>query len=85
LETARTELCKSLNILVDKRTVQPDALRSLGLLVQKNQGRVGVYIRVFENGGKGKLYSLGDRVELNQSLISELGNLFSEDAITMNT
>jgi DNA polymerase III subunit alpha len=85
LESARTELCKSLNILIDKKSVPPETLRTLGSLIEKNDGKVLVYIRVFENGGKGKLYSLSQRISLNQTVITELGNLFSEDSITMNT
>ncbi len=84
LETARKELSKSISIVIDKKTVKPDSLRYLKPAIQKNQGKVSVYLRVFENGGKGKLYSLEDRVELNQSFLTEISNLFSEDSITLN-
>ena len=84
LEKARNELCSRLNILVDKKSIQPDILKNLKPMLDKNQGKVSVYLRVFENGGKGKLYSLNNRIELTQSIMEELSGLFSEDSITLN-
>ncbi len=84
LEKARTELCTSLNILVDKKSIQPEVLKNLKPIIDNNQGKVVMYLRVFENGGRGKLYSLGNRIELNQSILEELSSLFSEDSITLN-
>ena len=50
-------------------------------LLEKNEGKIPVFIQLFSNGSKSSVYALNNnRVDLSTELFKDLNNLFGEDS-----
>ena len=81
IDVAKNELSGSIRINVNKEKVPPEKLHLLKPLLEKNEGKIPVFIQLFSNGSKSSVYALNNnRVDLSTELFKDLNNLFGEDS-----
>ena len=86
LEVARKELSKSIRLIINKDKTSPEKLAELKPILEKNKGKVPVYLQLNSNGNKDGLYALNkSRVELSNALFSKVQEILGEDSIVLST
>ena len=84
IDIARKELSGSIRINVVKEKVPVEKLRALRPILEKNSGKIPVFIQLFSNGCKSSIYALREyRVDLSGDLFNELNKLFGEESFQL--
>ncbi len=84
IDVARNELSGSIRININKEKIPPEKLLELKPVLEKNSGKVPVFIQLFSNGSKSSVYALSNnRVDLSGELLNELTRLFGEDSFRL--
>jgi DNA polymerase-3 subunit alpha len=84
IDLARNELSGSIRININKEKIPPEKLLELKPVLEKNSGKVPVFIQLFSNGSKSSVYALSNsRVDLSGELLNELTRLFGEDSFRL--
>ncbi len=84
IDIARKELSGSIRINVVKEKVTLEKLRGLRPILEKNSGKIPVFIQLFSNGCKSSIYALKEyRVDLSGDLFTELNKLFGEESFQL--
>jgi len=84
IELARNELCGSIRININKEKVPSEKLHTLKSVLEKNAGKIPVFLQLFSNGSKSSVYALNNnRIDLTPELFKDLINLFGEDSFRL--
>lgn len=84
IDVARVELSGSVRINIVKEKVPVEKLQGLRSILEKNPGKIPVFIQLFSNGYKNSIYALKEfRVDLSGELFDELNKLFGEDSFQL--
>jgi len=86
IDTARSELSRSIRINIVKEKVPPEKLLDLKSVLETHSGKIPVFIQLFSNGNSSSLYALKNhRVELSNELLKKLIEMFGEDPFLLIT
>ncbi|MBK7105854.1 MAG: DNA polymerase III subunit alpha [Ignavibacteriae bacterium] len=84
LDKVAQKFTKSLGILFDSEKHNPETVKKVNSLFNKNEGNIPVLVYVKINGSS-KRFIINNKISINESLIKNLYELLGEDAVAFQT
>ncbi|MFZ1291742.1 MAG: OB-fold nucleic acid binding domain-containing protein, partial [Melioribacteraceae bacterium] len=84
LDKVAKKFTKSLGILFDTEKHNPDTVKKVKSIFNKNEGNIPVLVYVKINGSS-KRFIINNKVSINESLVKNLHELLGDDAVAFQT
>jgi len=85
LNDAKEKFTHSVKIKIDKNKITTDKIKELKNILGNFKGRSPLYLHIFENGSKPRIFFLKDyKVSLGDDFISSVSKIFGENSVELS-
>ena len=86
IEEARKDLVRDITIKIDKQKNSVEQVSAIKEILDKNEGKIPVFLHLNNNGSKANLYSLDRyRISVSEKFLDEIKSLLGNESILLNS